>query len=859
MDLFIKKDKQENLLRNKENLAPQQNKTLHKHEAWELNYEGDATDEILERDEMLYDALTETCESFIPDTKTNVPVPPQRYQTPSKGKKGRSKRKEDEARLARMRQEQDIAEVVNHRGMRVVEKWKGTYQQDDTINEENNEQQELKVTSALAFCLSLVPSTAMAEEKYLADHAEDVKEMFRQTLYLEDAMKDTSPQFQNFFKELTDVEKTVLDANLSAMKNLRELMKAKLLTMGVVLNDADYENITVNYMKAEQATPEQMEKANENLSRLKNGYEAENFRLTIKTKRAKKELDKTHHNQDFTRADKIEARNFINQDLQDYKDKLERALHAKHPDEIIGNTRFAVATAAFMTIAEKIDFNEALELADDIQLYHRVSNADGEKKQPLSKEERKRFTKAVERAYTFMNGADKALSNKLVGKDAFLSCSQEEYEKLLLPQLISFDLNLVTDKYREVLSLHPEDCEFTWDKYMESEANKLSLQETNGISKYLDAFYSLNGFCEKNVSIADIKALSMQDCLVKGQEYFMDLPEVQKMPALKRNELPSQVVQLNVQLNSTNFDDFDSIYQKNLTERKAKYAKDEETYKKNYSMAHLDEFVKEHNEERSAYRSKVFEAMQKKFGRELSGNWRFAVATAANYGFANGLKSEDVVDLGISLGLHGKTLDKASPEELKEFTSAMEKVLSYLDQADPALMGIGGTPEQLTTDKDKHKEIRNVVTAAMDMDFLMKRYEYILYKNPEACGLNDETFLDMRTKRDLYTTMNQHVVVMDNAYANKHFKEAVPIEKYSSFTMQQAMESQTKVKGMGLPEAEMKELMAIYGDMFYVRGSEQEGFVPGDYAHNIEWMKERSKTEFTKRRDKFIQNGAPED
>ena len=843
MDLYLNENKQEELLKNQEKIEDLKLKTGFQEEPEFQEGKKEQKRSILaEREEKLYANLSETCQSFIPDHKTNELVPPQRYQTPSKGKKGRTKRKEDEARLSNLRKEKNIAAVVNHRGMRVVEKWNGNYNPAQPIEEPK----VLEMKKATDFCLNLVPSTAMAEEKYLADHAEDVKEMFRQTIYLERAMEN--PENQDFFKGMSDLEKSILDANMTAMKGLRKLMKAKLLTMGVLLNDEDYENITTDYLTEEQASTEALQKANEDLQTAQNAYITANIKLNIKSSQAKKELEAIRGG-DYPKYEKIANRQIDGPVFTEYKEKIHKAMEEKNGGRFLGNTRFAVVTAARMSLATGMDFNEAVQMGIDLQLYAKV----GALKVTMTQEERKRFTTAMEKVYSYLNSLDKELSNRLAGKDAFFDCSQEEYESFRTPQLISFDLNDLTSAYGKVLAMNPEDCGFSEEKFIESRALKDSLQVLHGISGHMESLYGTKEFYEKNVSLTDMKAISQEEIYEKAQAFFKGIPyEVQKANGINF----TVIGMLSTQLNTVNVDDFDSIYKEDLKNVKSKYAEEKKPYTLHLRSGEIGNYDKKDTQKRKDYRDEVSNAIKEKTGdKELSGNWRFAVSTASSFGYAGGLSPEEVTQLGISLGLKGKSIKTASPEELKEYAKAVEKVLDYLDSVDLSLMNKAGTLEQLDLSEEEHTKLRSIVALSMDMDHLMGDYEVLLYQHPEYCTRNDESYKKSLAQRDLFTTMNQQVMLLDRAYGNDYFAKNVPFYKFETMSTDDVTEEMNKVPMQAKPE-EVAGLLGLFGDVLYMRaGIQEEKFVPGNIKKNVAIATKEANENFAKRRKNLENHG----
>ena len=836
---------------------------------------------IKEKEVELYAALNETYGSFIPKEGATEPVPPVRYQTPSKGKKGQNKRIEDEKRLSDLRKERRIAEVVNHRGMRVVEKFKGTY----AANAQITEQPALKVKTAVDSCLKWVPSPAMAEEKYLADHAEDVKNIFRESLYLEEAMQ--VPEYKDFFAEMDPLQKQLMQANLDAMKGLRSLMKAKLLTMGVVLNDTDYENITADYLSVENATPEQFEKANEQLSDAKFAYIANNYRLRSKTNRLKKQLDAKNTGREIPQHEMIRNRKEDDRLMDEIKGRIrdEMTARLKAKGRGVDNTRFSASTAAWFVAYTDMDFKEAVDLAEGLQMYECVNSVS----KPATKKERRQFAWALEKVFSVTDSYDRKLSDKMFSGDGFLSCSQEEYEKLRFPSLVAYDINLVADQYVALMKEHPDDCKMDEKKFTESCAQKDSLQVIHGMIDSMEVLYGSKSFADKNITLDDFKSIkSEEEAMTWATAMLADIPhEQQNKEGLNlmspiilngiyrenhpadfdamhkedienvKNKIPKILKGYEEQVENTRTKRADQ-YEKtaeykdqaiNKLKEKEKEAKDQN---REYTRReHLSNIGKFDDERRMSYRNEVSAAIQEKLGlTELSGRWRYALSTASNYGIATGAPFDEVVDIAIALNIKGKAFANATPEEKIAFAAAMDRVLDRIDKSDLKLLEKGGTDAQFSLSDEDHIRLRDETTLAMDMDPLMSDYEKLLAENPEYCGRTEEDYLKSRPIRDVYTQMNQQVVLLDKTYANEYFENYIPYEKLKEMSTDDVAKEMANLSKQAKPE-EMDMLRGILGDVLYMRAGISEGLlVPGDIEATMKIVREKALEKYKADREK---------
>ena len=872
--------KKEQILEHKQKEQVQQ--PVHVHNPLEQEFDvQESAEAVKEKEVALYAALNETYQSFIPAKGATEPVPPVRYQTPSKGKKGRNKRIEDEKKLADLKKEKDIAEVVNHRGMRVVEKMKGTYEPGQEIRE----QPVLKVKSAVASCLKWVPSMAMAEEKYLADHAEEVKDLFRESLYLEEAMR--VPDYKDYFANMDPIQKQLIESNLDAMRGLRRIMKAKLLTMGVLLNDDDYENITADYLTAENATPKQMEKANALLSDEKYAYTANNYRLRVKTERLKKQLDAKNEGRELSQHEIIKMRQEDGALMKDLKGKIRNEVEArfKAKGRTAGNTRFSTSTVARFVTYTNMDFKEAVDMAEALQLNEYVKD----ERVPLSKMERRQFTRAVEKVFSVINSYDKKLSDKLFADDGFLSCSQEEYEKLKFPMRVSFDFNDITVRYGEVLRDYPQDCALSEEEYINSRAMKDSLQTMHSASNNMDLLYGSKVFFDKNIKIDDFKSKKTDEEMVEWpMAVLSDVPyDVQKKEGINLMNMTL----LCGAFRDQNIGDFDSILKDDKKRVAAKYSEDMEKLEKEreeYKKDNAEKFAKtnqykeqaintlkekekefkdegkeytrrEHllaldtadEKRRKEYRLEVSKAVGEKLGlSDVKDNWRYSISTASNYGIATGAPFDEVVDMAIALNMKGKDIKNATPEERMQFTAAMDRVLDHLDKTDLSLLEKGGTDAQFELSDEEHLKLRDDLRLAMDMDSLMNNYEKVLTLNPEYCGRTDEEYLHSLPIRDVLTQMNQQVVLLDQAYANEYFDQHLPYEKLKDMSPDDVTKEMTENMPKLVPAEAVPGLMALFGDVLYVRAGVSEGLVvPGNIEETMKIGKKKSMDAFHKRRE----------
>ena len=395
------------------------------------------------------------------------------------------------------------------------------------------------------------------------------------------------------------------------------------------------------------------------------------------------------------------------------------------------------------------------------------------------------------------------------------------------------------------------------------------VQNFNGTTNNINLLYSKKLFTDKNVKIEDIRSkVDEAEMYEFAEGLFKDIPS--KVQIKQKIDI-GKVIYIAGSYTQSKIDDFDEA--KNLMRDKTKKSYDRDfvtlkkqriedpSYKKTQEYRvrtintlkekekeakeqrrkytrreHLDNIVKSDTERRAAYRDEVQEEVRKRLGlTKVSGDWRFAISTAANYGLATGDSFDHVVDIAIALNMKGTKFEKATEEDKKKFAAAMDRVLDRLDKTDLTLISKGATEAQFDLSDEDHLEMKDVTQLAMDMDPLMRNYEEIFFKNPEYCKRTEKEYIESRSNRDMLTAMNQQIPLIDELYSSEYIEKNIPLDKLLTMTTEEVQNEMQIVYDTIKDPQELQYLIGLYGRIQYITMSIESGeTVVGDFKETFE-------------------------
>ena len=449
-----------------------------------------------EKNAQMMAALKERAELFEAQKTAGSEQAVGRYKAVDKGKTGYKKRHVDEDRLKKQKRGKNYVDRINHRSYRVVEKWKGTYDTDiqRTIID------AMDLNSVVNSFIKRVPSIHMSEEKYLADHTDDVKAFFKESLYLEDALSD--PENKAYFKKMNDNKRDLLMANITMAKDVRKACKLKLYTMGVRLVDERWDHITLTYITKDRDDAGENENAQKELKRLKEKAMINDMRENAENSVRMKILEAEQKGQPLTQGEKIRLRTEAAKKLlESVNTMMETEARKRGLLALDKPMRRARTIGSYMAIFGGMTISEAGELAGHLN----------ENKTDRTDEEKDVFVSDMEKVMVSMDTLDLAPASA-VGTNAQLKQNTKDHFTTYLLCNMLADMDAQMSDYDTYATERPEARKLPLTKVFNATANRnyytslALMRDQFEIITSNDAF--MNSDYMKGKSLDDLAAIS---------------------------------------------------------------------------------------------------------------------------------------------------------------------------------------------------------------------------------------------------------------------------------------------------------------------------------------------------------------
>ena len=730
--LLINTEKQIDLLKDDDSLDSSNADFLNG--SYQENFEFKQLDTTEQRNLVLVETLKERNEMIQAQEMAGDERVVGRYKPVNKGKKGRNKRQKDEERLEKLKKDQAIVRRANHRSLRVVEKWNGTYDKDKKkkSTEDQTPVFEADVQKAVAACLKWVPSVHMAEEKYLADHTEEIKKFFQDSLFLEQAM--ANPKYTAYFVSLDESASDVLRSNLDMAKDLREICTKKLYMMGVKLEAHGYDDISVSFLEEEDVF-EQMD-TERSLGDLKKHMFAKQMRENTENAVRLQILEAEQNGKKLTVGEKYKLRDDAAMELRtEVMDKLKMHLEKEGVDAGGGNWRTALQIAAMMIILTGMPLEDAAEIGKAVSKEPLKTN--GEPNPGAQK-----YIQAVESVMEYIGKADLSLFDKMGTMDMF-SIGTGDYMQYKLLALFCADMDKPMRGYEALRKKKPEYAKLSKEDFVEAKARR----------NYATSVFSVSECLYKVTFNEDyMKSHEIDDLINMSEEQAeKEVTELMKHPGSER--YMKQI---------TAYSDM-RLY---TTQRKAVTIGDHKASveaEKQQILREEQESLERERREAEEKRRQAEEKANLFHGYDQSFTTKYTSAidrltATVDKGIESELRGEKGISALMFL-LCGYTEEQgvdfiktsikgskktATDEEKKLYAQSMEKTFDEVKKLDLSVLEKVKKDGVFRLSEEEYVRAATLYSAAMAYDSELTKYGSILKEHPDFCGYTKEQFIEIQ-------------------------------------------------------------------------------------------------------------------
>ncbi len=642
------------------------------------------------------------------------------YKPVDKKKKGRTKRHEDEARLKKLRKTQDITARANHRTLRFVEKWNNRY-------EENNIIQEQKgmpgINEAVEKCLKWVPSMQMAQEKYLADHTDEVKDFFRVSMVLEKAMRN--PDNDAFFASMDKIEYGILKENMELSKEVRAACTDKLAEMGVVFNQTA-DNITVTYEKSgrhEDVKKDREKYANSVKERRKNFKSMMASKDTANMLRTMEVRIKLGEEQK-TPLQRTNERKVMEKTLRDRAGVLiEEELGHQ-----VQNERMAKNIASTIMLLTNMDVKEAAKMTMDLTACRNINNSlftDPENMGKVPDEVMKNFALAFEKTASVLRNMDISSVDKAFSKDI----SVEEHMRSRFILMLGMDMDEPVASYQRLMTYRPDLCTMTPDQFIKFKTKRDFLTFADPAVGYIESILANDEFMQ-NFTEEEIRNMSAD----RANELFVEFQ--QEKDQQKKSRLMDCYAGLLTYAGAKDNlvpGDYKASIEMQRQELMNKMPINIEKYKNDIREHQKAQSYKERFAQGEAMEKQEYDIHRTAISKITQRPMRYELDAATTMAYYGVLTDEEAAKF--ALNTEAGFSKGASQEEIKRAMENSEKVIETLASQDVTLLSRLGRDKELNKPTDEEfLQMKALNSSAMGIDGLIGLYEKAYRENPQLAG-----------------------------------------------------------------------------------------------------------------------------